>query len=306
MIWKWPRVEIAKASTPRKMLRRRCLSAPPLCISDVGTSFDIVGKDELVLSPKDMFNFHPLKTLMNTPSCKVTVLQDGLVLKLRPILVDAELIARNMILAAAVIKVPKVYRYGYSGNCSFILMEYIHAADLQALMSIFGIAALHKVEKEIRTIIRKLAMIGISHNDLYPRNVLVGLDWKVAAVVDWDESGPLIGSKEYARRVCWDHDIHDWDYIFLGNSIDSFDHLDLRPSPSLYNIPPLIRYPPGRTIGPLVDAITTAAALNERAEVKGLHLRNGTDKRRKFKEEGQSTRSGGRGFKVAKVVGGPT
>jgi serine/threonine protein kinase len=170
-----------------------------------------------------------------------------------------------MELAATVIKVPKVYQYGYSGNCSFILMEYIHGVNLQALVNIYGRGALRKVEHELCMIVRNLSMVGISHNDLYPRNILVNENWSVVAVIDWDESGPLINSREYARRACWGHDTHDWDFIFLGNSLDPFDHLDLNPNSELYAMPSVVRYPLDHIIAHSVNAsaINAPAAHHE-------------------------------------------
>jgi hypothetical protein len=102
--------------------------------------------------------------------------------------------------------------------------------------------------------VAKLASIGISHNDLYPRNIIVGLGWEVLSVLDWDEAGPLITSREYSRRVCWDFDTHHWDYIFLAHSPDRFDFLDLRLGDNRHVQPPLVRFPPGRVIGPLIEA----------------------------------------------------
>jgi len=203
------------------------------------------------MSPSDMSNYRILRTIVNAPSCKLMVLEDGLVLKLRPMLVDVDVIVRNMKLASIVTKVPKVYKYGYSGNSAFILMAYVHpAANLQVMFEKYGDVALHSVEPQLWTIVRDLARLGISHNDLYPRNILVDRDWEVVAVLDWDESGPLVTSREYERRVCWEFDTHSWDYIFLANSGDPFGCLDPNPDHVPHVLAPLIRYPPGRTIGP--------------------------------------------------------
>jgi tRNA A-37 threonylcarbamoyl transferase component Bud32 len=100
------------------------------------------------------------------------------VLKLRPKFVDIVVIVRNMRLASTVIKVPQVYNYGWSGNCTFILMEY-PGANLQVMFKEYGEAALRAVESRLCTIVAKLASIGpgLSHNDLYPRNVIVGQKW---------------------------------------------------------------------------------------------------------------------------------
>ena len=69
----------------------RCLSAPPLCDSEV-ESDSFIRQDinsELAMSPGDMSRYKVEKTMLNTPSCKVMVLEGGLVLKLWPIFIQA-------------------------------------------------------------------------------------------------------------------------------------------------------------------------------------------------------------------------
>jgi hypothetical protein len=117
----------------------------------------------------------------------------------------------------------------------------------------YGELALRAVESQLCAIVAKLASIGLSHNDLYPRNVIVGRKWEILAILDWDESGSLITSREYSRRVCWEFDTHDWDYIFRPYCPDSFDFLDLQLNDNLHVQPPLVWFPPGHVVGPLTE-----------------------------------------------------
>ena len=235
----------------------RSSSAPPFSRHDVDPYFDVTTTQdssfELNMSPRDMSQYQIVREILNTPSGRVMVLAGEQILKLRPIYVDVAIVVRNMRHAATVINVPRVYDYGYSGNCSFILMAYIYpAANLGVLLKDHGEWPLRYVEPQVHMIVRKLAAVGLSHNDLYPRNIMVGRDWEILAVVDWDESGPLDLSREYLRRVCWDFDTHHWDYIFRIYD-DAFASLDLVPDDNDHIRAPLIRFPPGRIIGPLAD-----------------------------------------------------
>jgi RIO-like serine/threonine protein kinase len=140
------------------------------------------------------------------------VLEGEKILKLQPMYVDVAVIVRNMRHAATVVNVPRVYDYGYSGNCAFILMAYIFpAASLHRVLRGNEEWVFKYLEPQVDMIVRKLAGIGLSHNDFYPRNIMVGEDWDIVAIIDWDESGPLHSSREYLRRVRWGEDTHDWD-----------------------------------------------------------------------------------------------
>jgi hypothetical protein len=83
---------------------------------------------------------------------------------------------------------------------------------------------------------------------------MVGRDWGIVAVLDWDESGPLHLSREYSKRVCWEADTHHWDHIFRAYG-DPFASLDLVDDESIFSHAPLMRSPPGRVIGPLTDEL---------------------------------------------------
>jgi len=114
-------------------------SAPPFSRHDVDKHFDITTYQdksfELNMSPRDMSAYRVEREIYSAPSGRVMVLEGGKILKLRPMYVDVVVIVRNMRRAATVINVPKVYDYGYSGNCAFILMADIYpAACLKVVM----------------------------------------------------------------------------------------------------------------------------------------------------------------------------
>ncbi|KIK66877.1 hypothetical protein GYMLUDRAFT_913885 [Collybiopsis luxurians FD-317 M1] len=51
-------------------------------------------------------------------------------------------------------------------------------------------------------IVREIASLGLSHNDLVPRNMLVDIATaNITSIVDWDSCTPLHTGGEYARRV---------------------------------------------------------------------------------------------------------
>lgn len=167
-----------------------------------------------------MSAYRVVREILNASSGRVMVLEGGQILKLRPMYVDVAVIVRNMRRTTTVINVPKVYDYGWSGNCVFIrvLMAHIYpAACLSVVMKGREEWVFRYLEPQVDMIVRKLAEIGLSQNDLYPRNIMVGRDWGIVAVLDWDESGPLHLSREYSKRVCWEADTHHWDHIFRAS-----------------------------------------------------------------------------------------
>lgn len=234
-------------------------------MSDVGDQFDTTLGNigcELAMSPADMAKYRITMLIYSTPSGKVMVVNDNMILKLHPIRVDMTVIAHNMMLAATVVNVPKVYDFGISGNCGYILMEYVNSGvSLQTMLQRrrgYWHWILSKVSIEIKMIVRALASVGLSHNDLYPRNILVGLQWEVVSVLDWDESGPLQSSYEYARHArlsSGDPTNHLWDYIFLDSSLYPPTRPENLLNTKKFAKAPLIRSPPGRTIGPLLEVI---------------------------------------------------
>jgi serine/threonine protein kinase len=104
------------------------------------------------------------------------------------------------------------------------MMEFIGGYNLDYWISKLGESgsADPRVLQQIQNIVRKLASIGISHNDLYPRNIVVNKEWEILAVVDWDVAGPLYVSQEYIRRKHFNLEpyCHDWDFLFLASCPD--------------------------------------------------------------------------------------
>ena len=143
-------------------------SAPPFSRHDVDPNFDITTFQdrsfELNMSPRDMSAYRVVREILNAPSGHVMVLEGGQILKLRPMYVDVAVIVRNMRRAATVINVPKVYDYGWSGNCVFILMAHIYpAACLSAVMKGREEWVFRYLEPQVDMIVRKLAEIGLSY-----------------------------------------------------------------------------------------------------------------------------------------------
>ncbi|KZV80193.1 hypothetical protein EXIGLDRAFT_431227 [Exidia glandulosa HHB12029] len=91
---------------------------------------------------------------------------------------------------AACVPVPRVRRYGRSGNCAYILSDYV-AGDgfydvrlLAKTVPVWIIAA--RLEKSAFPAVERLQLLDISHNDLHYNNIIMDRYWRIAAVIDWD------------------------------------------------------------------------------------------------------------------------
>ncbi|KIK66876.1 hypothetical protein GYMLUDRAFT_913869 [Collybiopsis luxurians FD-317 M1] len=125
------------------------------------------------------------------------------VLKLFSYLIDVSVMVANMDLVRTKLPVPQVLRYGHSGNCSYILMERIPHPNFPTLLLDWG---LNQVPSRsiiaFDIIVREIANLGLSHNDLVPRNMLVDIATaNITSIVDWDCCTPIHRGGEYARRV---------------------------------------------------------------------------------------------------------
>ncbi|KAF8825180.1 hypothetical protein HHX47_DHR7000324 [Lentinula edodes] len=74
-------------------------------------------------------------------------------------------------------------------------------------------------------IVRELADVGLSHNDLVPRNVLVDNNGMIVSVIDWDHRTQHHRGGEYARKIRGlsyfkDAGEKDWYHIFLRYAPD--------------------------------------------------------------------------------------
>jgi serine/threonine protein kinase len=176
---------------------------------------------------------------------RVVMNAGGAILKLYPNLVDVSVVVANMNLARTRIPLPEVYDYGYSGNCAYILMQWFpDALTADQYIDMMGCKVPRRMTHQVQQIVAALASVGLSHNDLYPRNLLVDRGWKIVAVIDWDDCTEIGVGGEYARRVAQE-EMHDWDHIFLKHSRDKEGEIILFGT-HLYHQPPLAQYPLGR------------------------------------------------------------
>ena len=172
--------------------------------------------------------FSSVHEFYKTEYSAIFLIDDKYVLKLHAPSTDVQEIAGIMALARRLIPVPKVYECGYSGNSSYILMERIEGWSLDAFIMKAGrqLSTHPKVVYQIERVVRRLARVGISHNDLYPRNVMFDKDLIIVGVIDWDAAAPLHASNEYLRRTRYKREpwVHDWDYIFLRHCPEKLEH----------------------------------------------------------------------------------
>ncbi|KAG7087230.1 hypothetical protein E1B28_013211 [Marasmius oreades] len=215
------------ADVPWFFPRKRRMSAPPLNFRDLR---DMDGKhfymrqheiEDLFLDPKDMAEYSSFDRLYPT-----VLFSNDKALKLYSYLVDVSQIVATMDLARTKVPVPRVHKHGYSGNCGYILMERIRGYPLSRFLRHYKCPMPHKVTFAIKRIVEDLASLGLCHNDVKPRNIVVSSSWDVLTIVDWDHCMPLIHAGEYTRRVVWaeKHDpfcITDiWDAFFLSVAAD--------------------------------------------------------------------------------------
>ncbi|KAF9060047.1 kinase-like domain-containing protein [Rhodocollybia butyracea] len=211
----------------------RSRSAPPFSYSDIGKNWQLregdIEVEDLAMDPADLAEFSSVKLFNGLHPRTMYWADDDKVLKLFSYLVDVSAIVANMDLARTKLPVPRVLRYGRSGNCSYILMEKIPYPNLSVAMKSLGLKYMPwEVTKAVDYIVHELASLGLSHNDLVPRNILVDAsDGHIVGIVDWDSCTPHYAGAEYAMRI-WGYrlfrDSHendmDWYHIFLRHSFD--------------------------------------------------------------------------------------
>lgn len=206
---------------------RRCNSAPPYSVRDIGQDYDYPVGVNREFADKPLWHVDfPLdgyrdvtETRMHPkfPQARVLILDSKLVLKMMSPLIDISAIASAMRLAATVVPVPQVYDFGFSGNCSYIIMEYVSGFNLGEIMVQFPTLSGYIVAPQINTVIQRLASVGLSHNDLEPRNILIDSSWRIVSVIDWDLVSSYFRSTDYARRTL-DTTSPSWSYFFLRNA----------------------------------------------------------------------------------------
>ncbi|KZT50454.1 hypothetical protein CALCODRAFT_504703 [Calocera cornea HHB12733] len=143
---------------------------------------------------------------------------------------DIERIARNQGRAAKVISTPSVYYYGRTFDCTYMLTDYIGVRTVEDYAKDWPKSDLAIYMSRIRTIIDRLAAISLSHNDPYPRNIIIDQFSNFLGVVNWEMSDTLDKSPEYQRRAVSHSEPHYWDaavrhlhspaVLFHGNGFD--------------------------------------------------------------------------------------
>ncbi|KAJ3714602.1 hypothetical protein DFJ43DRAFT_1228014 [Lentinula guzmanii] len=176
---------------------------------DVGAGWELredgIEIEDLQMDPADLAEFSSVELFRDLHPRMYWVDRDK-VLKLFSYLIDVSVIVANMDLAGTRIPVPRVLRYGYSGNCSYILMEKIPHHNLAFAMLQWGVKFMPwQLTRTMDYIVFQLANLGLSHNDLVTRNVLVDDNGLISAIIDWDTCTSHHDGVQYARKI---RDIH--------------------------------------------------------------------------------------------------
>ncbi|KAH9836097.1 uncharacterized protein C8Q71DRAFT_858110 [Rhodofomes roseus] len=161
---------------------------------------------------------------------RLLVLDGQRVLKMYPPLVDVQSIVDNMRLASGILPVARVHEFGRSGNCGYILMDFIQGHVLATVFHQYGAHAAAIVEPQILEISRRLSSIGLAHNDLEDRNIIVDDEWRIVGIIDWDFSAPAVRSTDYRYRLDpYSVSVQRWSYAFLRDCDGFGASLDANP-----------------------------------------------------------------------------
>ncbi|KAE9395268.1 hypothetical protein BT96DRAFT_1022022 [Gymnopus androsaceus JB14] len=213
------------------MSKPRSRSAPPFSARDLEVNWALRGNsvevEDLYMDPADLAEFSSVRIFRGLHPRTMYWVDDNKVLKLFSYLVDVLVMVANMDLARTRVPVPRVLRYGYSGNCSYILMEKIPYLTFSAAMEVWKLNYMPaQVTYWIDYTVRELAALGLSHNDLFPRNILVDGNGTIVSIIDWDACTPHHAGVEYARMIrnsnslFLEPGVQDWYHIFLRHSFD--------------------------------------------------------------------------------------
>ncbi|KIK66878.1 hypothetical protein GYMLUDRAFT_82183 [Collybiopsis luxurians FD-317 M1] len=186
-------------------MRTRSRSASPFTRRDFGVNWylreDGIENEDLRMDPADLAEFSSVKVFRPFHPRSMCWVDRDKVLKLCSYLIDVSVMVANMDLPRTRVPVPRVLRYGYSRNCSYILMERIPNPNIPALLLQLGIKEIPSgTIISFNAIVREITSLGLSHNDLVPRNML-GDTANITSIVDWDACTPIHTGGEYARRV---------------------------------------------------------------------------------------------------------
>ncbi|KAJ3933385.1 MAG: hypothetical protein NXY57DRAFT_21672 [Lentinula lateritia] len=137
------------ASTTTVIIMRnkpRSRSAPPFSACTIGLDWELredgFETEHLQMDPDDSAEFSIVKIFIDYHPRSMYWVDEDKVLKLFSYLVDVSVIVANMDLARTRLPVPRVLRYGRSGNCSYILMERIPHNNLALDMFQLGIKSM--------------------------------------------------------------------------------------------------------------------------------------------------------------------
>jgi hypothetical protein len=241
----------------------RSNSAPPICLNEAGHLYFLRENEpsDLFMDCAYLHKFSSVTTIVKTHARAVMTVDDNKILKLYPCLVDVSVIVTNMNLARAKIPVPRVHDYGYSGNCAYILMERVmDTMTGQEYIDFMKCSVPRRLSCRVKEIVADLASVGLSHNDLYPRNLMVDRFWEIKSVIDWDDCTKIELEGEYARRVLSMREMHDWNHFFLKYSLDRSGEILLSDSGGIYCRPPFSRYPLSRKVSPVDRGIKAGEA----------------------------------------------
>ncbi|KAH7877179.1 uncharacterized protein C8R40DRAFT_1168515 [Lentinula edodes] len=190
----------------------RSRSAPPFSTPDFGVGWELredgYELEDLQMDSADLAEFSTIEIFIDYHPRSMYWVDNDKVLKLFSYLIDVSVIVANMNLARTRIPVPRVLRYGQSGNCSYILMERIPYPNLEVEMQRLGI---------------KSMPWGLTR--AHSPNVLVDNNGMIVSIIDWDPSTQHHRGGEYARKIrelSYFKDIaeEDWYHIFLRYAPD--------------------------------------------------------------------------------------
>ncbi|KAL0572024.1 hypothetical protein V5O48_009945 [Marasmius crinis-equi] len=212
------------------------MSAPPLSSHDVldlgGRAYGFHSRrseqDDLFMDPDDFapYTNTEFKTIQDRKDGRILMFRRE-VLKMYSYLVDVEQIVAYMERARTKVPVPRVLKWGYSGNCAYILMELVKGSTADSLARKQKMPYPDVLTTQVKQIVKDLASLGLSHGDLRPRNIIVDRrTWEVKGIVDWDMCKPLVKGGEYAIRhlgcdIWHPFTVNDkWDVFFLDAAVD--------------------------------------------------------------------------------------
>lgn len=221
---------------------RRCSSVPPWSSREIGSRLDLrIGRAAkcFYVDSNLLGKYRSIRTINVSANHCVVLLDEVHILKMMNLAIDVESVVILMRIAEKVVPVPRVLDYGRSGNCGYILMECIRGYKLSELVAFHGPLAAARMETQIDVVVSRLSRVGICHNGLYPRNVIVDDRWDIVSIFAWDQAEFRCFDGYQRRLYTWFYhssaahpvkgimDIPFWNHIFLKHSHVPFGSMDL-------------------------------------------------------------------------------